>query len=290
MFVLCAIWGIQQVAVKSIIADVSPVMQGGIRSIVACLCVLVWARARGIRLFARDGTGWPGVAAGALFAAEFVFLYGGLSYTTASRMSVFVYIAPILTVVGLSLLITAERLRRVAWFGLLLAFAGLALAFSERFLVGEALPADKRWIGDLMGVAAAVLWAATTMVIRASSLASASASKTLLYQLAASALVLPIASVLMGEAGVVRITPWAFAVLAFQGVVVAFASYLTWFWLLTRYLAARLSVFAFLTPLFGVLAGAWLLGEAVSHVFLIAATLVLAGIVLVNLPEKPAST
>jgi drug/metabolite transporter (DMT)-like permease len=126
-------------------------------------------------------------------------------------------------------------------------------------------------------------------VIRATSLSNASATKTLFYQLAASALVLPIASVLMGEAGVVRITPWAFAVLAFQGVVVAFASYLTWFWLLTRYLAARLSVFAFLTPLFGVLAGAWLLGETISSTFMIAATLVLAGIVLVNLPSKSAS-
>ena len=290
MVVMCAIWGIQQVAVKSIIADVSPVMQGGIRSIVACGCVMLWARARAITLFTRDGTGWAGLAAGALFAAEFVFLYGGLRYTTASRMSVFVYIAPILTVVGLSLLITAERLRSVAWLGLLLAFAGLALAFGERFFAAGASPADQRWIGDSMGVIAAVLWAATTIVIRATSLSNAPATKTLFYQLAASAVVLPIASVLMSEPGVVRITPWAFAVLAFQGVVVAFASYLTWFWLLTRYLAARLSVFAFLTPLFGVLAGAMLLGEVVTGAFLVAAGLVLGGIVLVNLPARAEAT
>jgi drug/metabolite transporter (DMT)-like permease len=65
-------------------------------------------------------------------------------------------------------------------------------------------------------------------------------------------------------------------------VIVAFASYLAWFWLLTRYLAARLSVFSFMTPLFGVLAGVAVLGEPLTSSFVGAALLVGAGIVLVN--------
>ena len=64
---------------------------------------------------------------------------------------------------------------------------------------------------------------------------------------------------------------------------VAFASYLTWFWLLRHYLAARMSVFTFLTPIFGVLAGVVLLGEPLTGTFVVAALLVGAGLVLVNL-------
>jgi drug/metabolite transporter (DMT)-like permease len=86
----------------------------------------------------------------------------------------------------------------------------------------------------------------------------------------------------MGEAGVVRLTPFALASLAYQGAIVAFASYLAWFWLLTRYLAARLAVFSFMTPLFGVLAGVSILGEPLTPAFAGAALLVGAGIVLVN--------
>ena len=82
-----------------------------------------------------------------------------------------------------------------------------------------------------------------------------------------------------------RLTPLAVASLVYQGVIVASASYLIWFWLLTRYLAGRLAVFGFLTPLAGVAFGVVLLGERVSPVFGVGALLVGVGIVLVNAPR-----
>ena len=121
------------------------------------------------------------------------------------------------------------------------------------------------------------------MLIRATKLARVTATKTLFYQLAVSAAMLPLASLAMGEKGVVALTPLALASLAYQGAIVAFASYLAWFWLLTRYLAARLAVFSFLSPLFGVLSGVLVLGEPLTARFVLAALLVGAGIVLVNL-------
>jgi drug/metabolite transporter (DMT)-like permease len=140
-----------------------------------------------------------------------------------------------------------------------------------------------------MGALAAALWAGTTVLIRATPLARASATKVLFYQLAVSALLLPIASKMLGEPGVIAWTPRAVASLAYQSVVVAFASYLAWFWLLTRYLAGRLAVFSFLTPLFGVLFGTLILGESLSGRFALAAILVGAGIALVNArPAEPA--
>ncbi len=225
----------------------------------------------------------PGLVAGAMFAAEFVFIYAGLAHTTAARMVVFIYLTPCLTALLLPAFVPSERLRARQWAGVLLAFAGIVAAFAEGFAsAGAARPCS----GDLFGVLAAISWAATIVVMRATRLAYVPATKTLFYQLGVSALVLPLVSVAMGEPGVVRVTPFALASLAFQSVVVAFASYLTWFWLLTRYLAARLATLTFMTPLFGVAFGAALLDEPVSAAFIAAALAVAGGIVLVNLPAR----
>ncbi len=277
MLALTGLWGFQQVAIKVTAADVSLVMQAGIRSLIATALLLAWAQWRGTPLFARDGTLVVGLGAGLLFGGEFIFIYGGLEYTAASRMAVFIYLAPVLTALGLHWLVPGEKLARGQWLGVLVAFAGIALAFGDAFAAARGT-----LLGDAFGMIAALLWAATTVLIRATGLARVSAAKTLFYQLAVSAPMLLAASWLMGEKGVIALSPLALASLAYQGVIVAFASYLAWFWLLTRYLAARLSVFSFLTPLFGVLFGVAILGEPLTPVFAGAALLVGAGIVLVN--------
>jgi len=282
MIVLCMCWGFNQITIKVAAAGISPIMQAGLRSIIAAILLYTWARLRGIPLFRRDGTLKGGIAAGALFAAEFVFIYAGLAYTTASRMVVFIYLAPCFTALGLQWFVPGERLNAGQWTGVVLAFLGVALAFADGF----SMAAGSTLIGDAFGVIAALLWAATTVLIRATRLSSASATKTLFYQLGISALTLPLASLVAGEPGIVALTPKVVASIAYQSVIVAFASYLAWFWLLTRYLAGRLAVFSFLTPLFGVFFGVILLSEPVSAAFLAAALLVGAGIVLVNRPTK----
>jgi drug/metabolite transporter (DMT)-like permease len=277
MLLLAALWGFQQAAIKLIAPDISLLMQAAIRSAVATALVLGWAAYRGIPLFSRDGTLVAGVAAGVLFGLEFALIYGGLAHTNVSRMTVFVYLAPPLTALGLHFFVRGERLAPLQWLGVFISFAGLVLAFSEGLSSQAAT-----WVGDLCGFGAALLWAATTVLIRTTRLAATEPSKTLLYQLAVSCLVLLGSSFLIGEHGVVAITPAAVASLLYQSVIVAFASYLAWFWLLSRYLAARLSVMSFLTPLFGVLSGVLLLAESLTLRFVLAALLIGAGIVLVN--------
>jgi drug/metabolite transporter (DMT)-like permease len=280
MVVLTLSWGFQQVAIKLAAPAVPFVLQGGLRSAVAALLLLGWAGLRRIPLWERDGTLAPGLLAGVAFAGEFALIYAGLAHTTASRMIVFLYLAPCLTALGLSWLVAGERLSALQWTGILLAFAGVAFAFFD----GSAGSATLA--GDACGVLAALLWAATTVLIRATRLSGASATKTLFYQLGVSTLLLPLASLALGEGGVVAWTPVAVASLAYQAIVVAFASYLAWFWLLTRYLAGRLSAFSFLTPLFGVAFGTLILAEPLTASFAGAAALVVAGIALVNAPQS----
>ena len=279
MVLLCAIWGMQQVAIKVAAAGISPILQAGLRSGVAAVLVFAWAHWRGIFLSAHDNSLRPGLFAGLLFALEFVFIFVGIDHTTVSRMVVFLYTAPCFTVLGLHFFVPGERMGWRQAAGVLLAFAGLVLAFVDKASGGTPL-------GDAFGVLAALFWAAITVLIRATALANVSATKVLLYQLAVSAAVMFPLSWLVGERGITALSASTLWAMAYQIVMVAFVSYLAWFWLLTRYLAGRLLVFSFLTPLFGVWFGMLLMDDQPSLHFFIAAAMVVAGIVLVNLPAR----
>lgn len=288
MTFLCAIWGAQQVAIKLAAHDVAPVMQVGLRSGLSALLVVIFMSARGHRPSLRDGTLRPGLVAGVLFAAEFIFVAEGLRRTTASHVAVLLYTSPIFTAIGLHLAVRGERLNRRQWLGILVAFSGIAVAFGGGWARGSISP--QMLVGDVLAVLAGASWGATTVVVRASALSEASPAKTLLYQLSVAALLLVGFAAVSGQVTQVSLTRVAWASLLFQGVIVSFASYLAWFWLLRRYVASQVSVFSFLTPLFGVTFGVLVLGERVDLSFGVGASLVLAGITIVSAPglRRPA--
>lgn len=287
LLVCCTIWGLQQIIVKASLPLMPPVMQAALRSTIAALLVWAWATSRGTPLFRRDGTLFGGALAALLFAAEFLCIYIGLGYTTASRMVVLLYLAPFVVAAGMPFIARTERLSASQVAGLVLGFAAVMLAFSEGFFGASRAAGSQQWIGDALGVLAAVLWGATTLAVRATRLSTASPEKTLFYQLALSAVMLSAASLLRGERPPEVWGAPLWLSMAFQGGVVAFASFLTWFWLMRHYPATRLASFTFLTPLIGLLMGWALLGEAITQQLVLAMAGVAAGIWLVN--RRPAA-
>lgn len=286
LVVCCATWGLSQVAAKVSLAEVPPLLQSGVRSLGAALLLLAWARWRGLAVFGRDGTGLPGLAAGVLFALEFACIFIGLQYTSASRMAVFLYLAPFVVALGMPLIARQERLAPAQWAGLVVAFGGVVWAFSEGFVSPAVGP--RQWLGDLLGIAAAVLWGATTLVLRATRLSTALPEKTLLYQLVLSGVALTAASLALGEPWPTRLSATVAWALVFQVAVVTFASYLAWFWLVRHYVATKVSAFTLLTPVFGLLAGVGLLDEPLTLRLGVALVAVCAGIWLVNRATAPA--
>lgn len=280
MVVLCCIWGLQQVAIKLAAPDMAPVLQIGLRSLVAAALVVLFMRCKRQPFDFGDGTLGPGLLAGVLFALEFLFVAEGLRHTSASHMVVLLYTAPIFAALGLHLTQPSERLRPLQWLGIGLAFGGIVIAFGAGAL--QQSISREMLLGDGLGLLAGLFWGLTTVVVRCTRLSKAAPAKTLLYQLLCAALLLIPLAWLGGRVDSVRFTPVVWGSLLYQSVLVSFVAFLSWFWLLRRYLAAPLGVFSFMTPLFGVLFGVWLLDERIDAFFVGGGMLVLLGITLVS--------
>lgn len=281
----CMFWGFQQVLVKATVTEVAPVFQAFVRFALATVAVAAWCLWSSVSL---SGAGEPagatraGLLAGALFAGEFACIYLGLQYTTASRLTVFLYASPFWVALLLPRFIPGERLQGWQWLGLAAAFVGVGLALGDGLLGHASTALPQGWLGDLLGLAAGLMWALTTVVIRTTPLARVAPAKQLFYQVAVSTAVLPVLSLGLGEAWVWQFSGFAWGSLLVQALVGAFVSYLAWMWMLAHYPATKISVFVFLTPVFALLFGALWLGEPVTPGLVAALVLVAAGIVLVN--------
>ena len=277
MLMLCASWGFNQIAVKLALPDIPPLLQGTFRSIGALPLLLLIAHFRGQKIFIRDGTLRAGLLLGVIFGVEFALIYRGLLFTSASRAVVFLYTAPFFVALG-SYRFLGERLRASQWAGLALSFAGVALAIG----VPQAdVDANVLW-GDILIVGGGALWAATTLIVKATRLRHAPAEKSLIYQVTLSIPILALAALVSGETLTRVPGPLALSLMVYQTVWVVGLTFLLWWVLVKTYSASKLSAFTFITPLFGVVASYFILHDTLTPVFGAAALLVIAGLFLVN--------
>jgi drug/metabolite transporter (DMT)-like permease len=284
MLLLCFSWGFNQIAVKLALPDIPPLLQATIRSAGALPVLLLIARLRGVRMFRSDGTLGAGLFAGLLFGLEFVLIFRGLRLTSASRAVVFLYTAPFFVALG-SYRFLGERLRAWQWAGLACCFTGVALAIG----IPQADVDAQVLLGDLMIVGGGALWAATTLLVKATSLLEAPPEKALAYQVATSIPILALAALISGEKLTAVPGELALFLMAYQAIWVVGLTFLLWFALVKVYSASKLSAFSFFTPLFGVLASYFILHERPTAAFAAAALLVIFGLYLVNRPNPTAS-
>ena len=280
MLMLCLSWGFNQVAVKLALPDIPPMLQAMIRSAGALPVMLTVGWLRGVKFFEHDGSLGPGLFAGLLFGIEFVLIFTGLVFTSASRAAVFLYTAPFFVALG-SYQFLGERLSAAQWSGLALSFAGVALAIG----VPQANVDAKVLLGDLMVVGGGALWAATTLIAKGTALRKAAPEKALGYQVAVSIPILGGASWLSGETITHFPGPLSISLMVYQAIWVVGCTFVIWFALVKTYSASKLSAFTFITPLFGVLAAYFIMHDTLTLAFGAAALLVIAGLYLVNKPD-----
>jgi drug/metabolite transporter (DMT)-like permease len=280
MLMLCLSWGFNQIAIKLALPDIPAMLQATFRSILALPVLLIVGWLRGVKFFERDGSLAPGVVAGVLFGLEFVLIYQGLRFTTASRAVVFLYTAPFFVALG-SFQMLGERLRAAQWAGLGLSFAGVALAIG----VPQANVDAKVLLGDLMIIGGGAVWGATTLIAKGTALSKAPPEKALGYQVVISIPMLAAAAFFSGERLMHVPGPLALSVVIYQATWVVGLTFTIWFALVQRYSASKLSAFSFITPLFGVVASYFVMHDELTVSFGAAAVLVIAGLYLVNRPE-----
>ena len=278
-----ALLGLNQVMIKIVNAGLQPVFQAGLRSLFALPLVVIFALVMRRKLSVTDGSLVPGVFCGLLFAGEFILLFLALDFTTVARTSIFFYSMPMWLAIGAHFLIPDDQLTPIRITGLLVAFAGVVLAFSDSHSIGS----DKAVVGDLLCLVGAVLWAAIALLVRTTRLSNSGPEMQLVYQLVVSAPFMLFASMFFGEA-VRDLQPFHLAIFAFQVIVIVAFGFSFWFWLLSKYPASDMASFSFLAPVFGVAFGWLILGEPVGPKLIGALVLVGAGIVLVNRKKKPA--
>jgi drug/metabolite transporter (DMT)-like permease len=215
-----------------------------------------------------------------LFGIEFVLIFSGLVFTSASRAAVFLYTAPFFVALG-SYQFLGERLGAMQWCGLGLSFIGVALAIG----VPQPNVDAKVLLGDLLVVAGGALWAATTLIAKGTKLRNAAPEKALGYQVAVSIPILGAASWVAGERIAHVPGLLSISLLSYQAFWVVGCTFVLWFSLVRTYSASKLSAFTFITPLFGVVAAYFVMNDTLTPVFGVAALLVIAGLYLVNRPE-----
>lgn len=278
MVLLCALWGSQQVLIKITAAWISPLLQVGLRSGIAVSLIAIAMIFRRKRVSLSCLAWRPGIIVGFLFGLDYLLICIGLHYTSASRMVMFIYSAPIFAAFGLHWAVPGQRLILQQWLGVAVAFGGIAMAFSDK---PAAVVGTYGFIGDACGLTAGALWGAVTVLLRSTRLASAPPLETLVYQLGGSFLVLTGGSLWLGETAVSMDGFFWFS-LTVQTLLIALGSFFLWMTLLAKYNATALGTLSFMTPLFGVMFGVLFLDESIGPGFIGGAIGVLAGIVLVN--------
>ena len=257
--------GFQQVMVKLALPEIPALTQAALRSTGAAAVIAGALWFTQPKAFARDGTWTPGLWSAVLFACEFIALYVALDLTNASRAVLFLYTHVIFTVLFLSVVVPHERMRASQWLGIVLSFLGVALALG---VSGDVTA--RMLVGDALALAAGAFWAATTTVVKATSLRAAPPFKILLYQLAGSAVALALAAFVRGEAWPAKVSALALGSMLYQTLFSVVVCFSIWFWLLARYRAGEVAAFTFLTPVIGVLAGWLVLGDPIAPGFAMA--------------------
>lgn len=282
MLALTFLWGFNAITIKIVTQAMAPLMSAGLRGVVALGAVTAYGWARGENMRYRGQDMLHGLVIGTLFGLEFLLIYTGVGFTNGGHLSLIINTAPIFVACGAHFILPGERLHLLKSSGLLLAFGGVALLFSDELVIQQ----RGFWRGDVLVLGAAVIWAATTLYMKRFLVERFNGFRLLHVQVLVSTPLLLGASLLVESAPLAGATAGSMLIVLFQGLIVVFFSYLMWMRLLIRYPASGMQSFTFLSPVWGVLAGMLILGERVSLLMAVGMALIGLGLYLVNRPRR----
>ena len=268
--VVVAIWGSNFVVIKLALAHLPPLLLATLRFALAALPLVLLVR--------RPPVSWGNLALYGLTigVGQFGLLFYVMTRHISPGLASLVIQSQVFFTVGLSMLLSGERVRPFQLVAALIAVAGIVLIASRSD--GQTTP-----LGLVLTLAAALSWALGNIASRA-----AGPVNVLAYVAWSSLLAVPpLAALSLTLEGWPRIAAglaeadWAtWAAVLWQSIGNTIFGYGVWAWLLARYPAATVAPFSLLVPVFGMGASAALLAEPLPPWKLAAAALVMGGLAL----------
>lgn len=276
------LWGANTVAIKISLYGIPPLALAGIRFVIGMGAVLVWTLWNRVPIRMEDGERRSLLQLAILFVFQIGLLNTGIHFTLASRSTVLNSTHPLFTAILAHLFLPGDQLSRLKVIGMSFSFLGVVMVFSESIAFGNI----QYLFGDLLVLSSAMLLGLRLVYTKRIAQAT-HPGKLLVWQYSLSAPTFCILSMVFESDFSYRLNPAVVLGVLYQSVVVAGFCFLLWTFLLRRYMASRLGVFHFVTPVFGVSFSNLLLGEAISTGILASMILVGIGIAVVN-SESPA--
>jgi probable blue pigment (indigoidine) exporter len=202
-------------------------------------------------------------------------IFLSLRTITAGESSILTFTNPLLVVV-FGTVFMGMKYRLLQWLGVVMGIAGVFIT------LGASL--DIREIGFILGLMSAVFWAGATLVMKQWGKSFDTWVMTA-YQMLFGGLILLVTSVLFESVKVV-VTSTSILIIFWLAIMASIVQFAIWFYLLQKEDPAKVSSFLFLAPLFGVMTGWLLLKEQLHLSTVIGGSIILAGIYLVNKPQK----
>lgn len=272
-----SLWGGNPVAVKFGLIVFPPLWSAFFRFALGIVCVLVWARWRGQRIWPRRGEWGALLPIGTLFTVQIWLMNLGFGHTSGAMGSVLIATNPIFAAVFAHLLISGDRLTWVRGAGLALAMAGAALC-----LLQDADPAalDFGAVGNWITLASACLLG-LRLALSARALRRMDPARVAVWQMLISLPLYALGGFAFETIRWEHLSWEPVAGIVYQGVVVAGLAFTVSFSLMKRYTPSVMMSFNFVSPVAGVLLSAWLLDERITPLLLAGMALVALGLALI---------
>jgi len=285
LMIFCISGSLQTISLKSAGVDISPLMQIALRSLIGATLIALYMLVTRENIHNWRAFWQSGLLSGLFFAVEYVLMGEALRFTTAARVSVFMYSAPLFAALILHFCVASERLSKWQWGGVLMAFSGIIATFWETDAANITQDLLTMLFGDFLALLGGFLWGFNIVIIRISNLKRASIGLSALFHLIPTFIILYLSSLILGQSSF-ALTNLAVLNVGFQTLFIACGGFLLWFWLLRTYSATRVSIFSFLTPLFTIIFAILLLDEPVSLNFIVGAFLVVSGLMITSLSKN----
>lgn len=275
-------WGASFLFIKLALDDLSPLMIGFVRLVIASAAMWIIAAATGRRpRFGRRT--WLTLAAMGLFnnSLAFVLIPWGEQYISSSLAAILNSTVPLFTVVLAHFVVTDERLsnRRVG--GLVIGFSGVVVLMVPQS-GGSDLGNLDSLLGSLAIVAASACYAIATVIGRRN-LRSEQPVLTSATQLTFGALWLLPVVLLSGDLLMLPdVSIFTWLSMLWLGAIGSGLAYLLYFTLLREIGATQVVVVTYVLPFIGVALGVLVLNEPLRWSMIAGLGLILAGLIAIN--------